>query len=451
MTSPRGLRARRRTREEPSPQAIEAKPRRTDILAMRSATTETRPRASAQDHADPRILIVDDQEGNVRLLDGILRGAGYTNLTSTTDPRDVLPLYAEISPDLVLLDLHMPGLDGFAVLELLGGEIPPDSYLPILVLTADITPEAKRRALASGASDFLTKPFDVTEVRLRIANLLQTRSLHLTLQSQNEILEQRVRERTAVVQQAYQREHAAAEQLRALDRMKDVFLTAVSHELRTPLSAILGYAVTLEDAGDRLSADGRRTCASRLAASARKLEGLLADLLDVQRLSQGVIEPTRRPTAIGNVVEEVIRDLSPAAAGRILVDVDPVVVAVDAPQIERIIVNLVTNALKYTPEETPVVVRVREEQGGAMIAVEDGGPGVPEEVRAKIFQPFQRGVEMCEHSPGVGIGLSLVAGFAALHGGKAWVEDRPGGGASFRVFLPNASGGSGDHPGSESQ
>jgi signal transduction histidine kinase len=145
---------------------------------------------------DARILIVDDQQANVRLLERILNRAGYTNLTSTTDSMQAAALFSQIEPDLILLDLAMPGLDGFGVIEQIAPLIPNESYLPILVLTADITPEAKHRALSAGARDFLSKPFDQAEVLLRIKNLLETRSLHLQLQAHNEKLEETVRERT---------------------------------------------------------------------------------------------------------------------------------------------------------------------------------------------------------------------------------------------------------------
>src|SRR6185503_10580036 len=144
-----------------------------------------------------RILIVDDQPSNVMLLEGILEEEDFTSYRSITDSREVIPAYMEYLPDLVLLDLQMPYLDGFAVMKQLQACIAPDDFLPILVLTADITPEAKRRALSEGALDFLTKPLDATEVLLRIKNLLQTRALHLQLQKQNEALDEKVRERTA--------------------------------------------------------------------------------------------------------------------------------------------------------------------------------------------------------------------------------------------------------------
>ena len=147
-----------------------------------------------------RILIVDDEKAYVQLLQRFLESAGYRYVKTTTDPRSVAEIVSEFNPDLILLDLRMPDMDGIGVMQ----ELRPytsDFYLPILVLTGDITEEAKRRSLSGGAKDFLNKPFDLTEVRLRIENLLETRFLHLELHHQNEQLEQRVRERTAELEE----------------------------------------------------------------------------------------------------------------------------------------------------------------------------------------------------------------------------------------------------------
>jgi CheY-like chemotaxis protein len=127
---------------------------------------------------DCRILVVDDEEANVDLLTALLEDDGFQHLASTRDPRQVVELYESFAPDLVLLDLHMPHLSGFAVMEQLAELRGADDFLPILVLTADVNPEARLRALRQGASDFLTKPLDAIEVTLRIRNLLATRVLH---------------------------------------------------------------------------------------------------------------------------------------------------------------------------------------------------------------------------------------------------------------------------------
>src|SRR6266446_3760698 len=152
--------------------------------------------------ADAKIFVVDDEAANIRLLKKILARAGYKNLSVTTDSRQVASILADDLPDLLLLDLHMPYLNGYQVLELLPKLIPKETILPVIVLTADVTPKAKHRALGDGASDFLTKPFDSAEVILRVENALRMRFLHRQLQDQNTVLEERVQDRTALLNQS---------------------------------------------------------------------------------------------------------------------------------------------------------------------------------------------------------------------------------------------------------
>jgi len=136
-----------------------------------------------QDILQSRLLLIDDQAANLRLLEDILAREGFTQVLSVADPRRALELYAAFDPDLVILDLMMPGLDGYAVLEQLSRLRQPDDYRPVLVITADATTEARRRALSLGARDFLTKPFDQVEAMLRVWNLLETRCLYRRLQA----------------------------------------------------------------------------------------------------------------------------------------------------------------------------------------------------------------------------------------------------------------------------
>ena len=146
-----------------------------------------------------KILIVDDEPANVALLQEILIENGYARTESVLDSKLVLETYKKFQPDLVLLDLMMPPPDGFAILESLRSET-EDSFLPVVVLTADTNEETKRRALGAGATDFLCKPFDHTEVVLRIRNLLESRRAHLLLDNQRAALEDAIRERTAELQ-----------------------------------------------------------------------------------------------------------------------------------------------------------------------------------------------------------------------------------------------------------
>jgi putative two-component system response regulator len=154
------------------------------------------------DLKNARLLVVDDEPFNVRLLERLLNGWGFADVVGTCDSSEVAAIYEEARPDLMLLDLQMPEPNGFRLMEMLAGEIHGVTRLPVLVLTADITPAAKKMALAAGARDFLTKPFDATEVQLRIQNLLETRRLQLELQGQNATLEERIRVRTHDLDQA---------------------------------------------------------------------------------------------------------------------------------------------------------------------------------------------------------------------------------------------------------
>ena len=149
---------------------------------------------SSQELLNAEILIVDDQDAHVQLLERLLREAGYGNVASTTDPRQVRSLHRDNRYDLILLDLQMPGLDGFGVMEGLQADN-DGSYLPVVVLTAQ--PGHKLRALEAGAKDFITKPFDLVEVKTRIHNMLEVRLLYKKLAGYNQELEKTVRERTA--------------------------------------------------------------------------------------------------------------------------------------------------------------------------------------------------------------------------------------------------------------
>jgi signal transduction histidine kinase len=180
-----------------------------------------------------RILIVDDEPANVLVLERLLDRAGFHDVRSTTDPTEVENLYAEFDPDLILLDLRMPVLDGFEVMQRLSRLIGSDDYVPILVLTADVTQESKHQALANGAKDFVTKPFDHPEVLARVRNLLDTRFLHAQLKRYNELLERKVEERThKLIESLEELEKADAERRNLMAR-----LVAAQEEERQRIAA----------------------------------------------------------------------------------------------------------------------------------------------------------------------------------------------------------------------
>jgi PAS domain S-box-containing protein len=240
----------------------------------------------------------------------------------------------------------------------------------------------------------------------------------------------------ADVQKALESEREAADRLRVLDEMKNTFLQAVSHDLRTPLSVVLGVALTLDREDLTLSPNEARDLRRRLAVNARKLERMLSNLLDLERLKRGVVEANPELTDVGQLILRSVAEADFLTDRDVRLQADPILATIDPAKVERIVENLLANAAKHTPDGAVIWIRVIPEEGGIQIVVEDDGPGVPQDVRTAIFEPFRQGPG--DHpSPGAGIGLSLVARFAALHGGTAWVQDREGGGASFRVRLPS--------------
>jgi PAS domain S-box-containing protein len=245
--------------------------------------------------------------------------------------------------------------------------------------------------------------------------------------------------RATELEDALVTERAESEALRELDDMKNTFLQAVSHDLRTPLAAILGLAVTLERDDVELTEAEARDLAARIASNARKLDRIVSDLLDLDRIGRGIVEPNVVETDVGALVARIVSESELVRQRDVVVDTEHVAAEVDPPKLERMVENLLANTARHTPPTAHVWVRVCEERDGATIIVEDDGPGVPAEMRDAIFEPFNRGEDRAGRGAGVGIGLALVARFAELHGGRAWVQDRDGGGASFRVWLPARS------------
>jgi signal transduction histidine kinase/putative methionine-R-sulfoxide reductase with GAF domain len=253
--------------------------------------------------------------------------------------------------------------------------------------------------------------------------------------TQGKRAEQALRRSEQKYSEAFHREREATQRLRALDEMKNTFLEAVSHDLRTPLTSILGSAVTLEQAGMHLPEADAMDLLRRIASNARKLERLLSDLLDLDRLQRGIMTPQRRETDLGSLVRDAVKEFELFGGRDVEVTADEIVANVDAAKVERIVENLLANAARHTPAASRIWVRALAKDDGVLIVVEDDGTGVPDELKEPVFEPFRQGPGPASTSPGVGVGLSLVARFAELHGGRAWVEDRPGGGASFHVFL----------------
>ena len=300
---------------------------------------------------------------------------------------------------------------------------------------------ASEITLAGCTYDLATVPLPGRPGR-RAGQLLVARDVTERRQAQQALRAALDRERLASEQlaNALTREQAATEHLRGLDELKSAFLQAVSHDLRTPLASVLGIAVTLERNRRALPPSEVDDLLGRLTANARRLDRILSGLLDLDRLARGIVEPRRERTDLGELVAAVVDQAREDLVGDhpVFVDVASVEIAIDSAKVERIVENLLVNAARHTPPGTPIWIRVDRRDGGALLTVADAGPGVPVEQRERVFQPFYRGPGDAGYAPGSGVGLALVAGFADLHGGRAWVEPRAGGGACFQVLLPDS-------------
>lgn len=229
-------------------------------------------------------------------------------------------------------------------------------------------------------------------------------------------------------------ERAVAEELRRLDDIKNNFLDAVSHELRTPLTVICGIGDTLQQRRTQLEAADRIRLEDAIVGQAHRLSELLEGLMELKRPANGQGLPETEPVDVVTTIRHVV-EASPVADRVLLSAPDELVMRTDRQRLALIVRNLLSNIAKYAPDG-PVMVRITPLEGGGLrLDVIDDGPGIPAGEREAVFKPFHRSA-FHHPAPGTGIGLSLVARFADLHGGQAWVEDTDTG-AHLAVTLPD--------------
>lgn len=387
------------------------------------------------------ILIVDDQEANIDILEGLLELEGYANVRSTTDSREVLSLYESFKPDLILLDLMMPNLTGFEVMERLKGQIVEGSYIPILVLTADITNEAKKRALKDGANDFLTKPFDLTEVALRIRNLLYTKYLHQQMELHNQILEQRVKERTRELEEANTLLQTAKEKAESSDKLKTAFIQNISHEIRTPLNGILGFSDLLVD--PVISETDKAQFITLIQESSNRLLNTVEDYMNIALIVTGNMKVKEETVNVNAVLKESKLIFEKRAHERnidlnlkVTADTNGVTVETDLSLFKRVLYHLLDNAIKFTLEGT-IDIGFVVKKDFVEFFIKDTGIGVDEGVKDLIFDIFmQEDIAMTRDHEGSGLGLSIVKGLLILLGGNIHLESVKGEGSIFYFTLP---------------
>ena len=237
----------------------------------------------------------------------------------------------------------------------------------------------------------------------------------------------------AHLREALAREQEAVEEHRRVDALRQSFLSAVSHELRTPLTTVVGVLETVR--AGRVAPAAQAELLHRATVNAGRLDRLLTDLLDLNRFTHGALDAAREQVRLDDLVRRAVEEVE-VRDRPVDLDLAPVTATVAPVKVERIVSNLLRNAVVHTPPGTPVRVHLSADDDGIHLVVSDRGPGIPRAERERLFLPFQQGGQVPAHRPGTGIGLSLVAAFVQLHDGRAWIDDVDGGGTAVHVLLP---------------
>lgn len=319
-----------------------------------------------------KLLVIDDEPFNVALLEKMLKRAGYHNIYTSTDPRDTFELCDQHDPDLILLDLRMPHLNGFEVMEKLN-ESENHHNLPVLVLTAENSKENRLQALQNGAKDFVSKPFDRSEVLTRIHNILENKQLYNHLKQQNRNLDRIVQERTRELRQEQRHLEElnnsledmvntrtgdlrlANEELERVNNTMSELVSIVSHELRTPLTSIKSFAEILRDEADNLEQEDRNKFLTIIDKESDRLTRLISDLLDLQKMHSGKMVWKSELLDIAQVLQNSVEFFTPAYNNKNLslelnTDLNVANTLADADKFQQVLSNLFSNALKFTDQ-----------------------------------------------------------------------------------------------------
>ena len=390
-----------------------------------------------------RILLVDDDVSCLCLLESLLGRLCFKQIHKLSDPTRILAEFECFNPDLVITDLDMPKLDGFELIGRLRQHLPPEAGLPILMLTGSGDPKVKRRALLAGASDILLKPFDSSELQMRIRNLLLTRFQHVEIQGQNRVLEQKVGQRTKALESALtelkdsQRQVVQQERFRAFGEMAG----GVVHDFNNALMSVVGYSdLLLQD--EALMSDPAvvRLYLETMNTAGRDASHVVSRLRDFYRPREesdvfGAVEMNR-------VIEEVVPLTRPKwhdhalQSGRVITleleleKVPPVFG--NGAELREVITNLIFNAVDAMPVGGKITLRSMAVGDSIIVEIADTGTGMSEEVRERCMEPFFS--TKAEH--GTGLGLSMSFGIIRRHEGTLDIETAPGRGTTFRILLP---------------
>ena len=361
------------------------------------------------------ILVVDDVEANLRLLSRILAGAGY-EVTTASGGREALDKTASQAFDIILLDVMMPDMDGFEVCERLRAQ-ETTRHLPIVMVTALQEVEYRVRALDLGADDFLSKPLEKTEVLARVKSLI------------------RVKGGRDELERAYHN-------LQRAETQRDEMAEMLIHDLRTPLTTLLTPLTMLESEQFGALNDTQREVTTMAVRSGHRLLHLVNELLDIGKMENGRMNLQRRAVEIPLLGQEALEQVVAVQMTnqtQIAIEYsnDLPVVQADEDLLRRVLINLLGNAVKFTPADGTITLGARRENDKVVVWVRDTGEGVPLEYQERIFERFgQVESRRAGRRMSTGLGLTFCKLVVEAHGGQMWLESEVDKGSTFSFALP---------------
>jgi two-component system sensor histidine kinase/response regulator len=372
-------------------------------------------------------LVVDDVPQNIQVVGTMLREVGYSIMPATSGPAALQRVQRKV-PDLILLDLMMPEMDGLEVCRHLKSD-PATRPVPVIFLTASNEMSHLVQGFEAGAVDYVTKPFNPPELLARVRT-------HIELKHSRDLILR------------------YSQQLAHLNTEKNEFMGIVAHDLRNPLGAIKGFAeIVLEEAdapqapsSEQWSESRRQLleCGGRIQQTAERMAEMVRNLLDANRIERGEVQLKVAPTDLCALLKTVVESQQPRAAAKgqsILLDAgaNELLALVDRNVMVQVLENLLSNAVKYSPPGKRIFARLRGSPGGTRCEVQDQGPGLTQQDQQQLFGKFARlSAKPTGGEHATGLGLSIVKRLVEAMHGKVWCESQPGEGATFIVEVPSA-------------
>lgn len=361
------------------------------------------------------ILVIDDSQTNLLLMKQLLLRHGYNRISTLTNGKDGIEFVKNNKVDIVLLDLMMPGLDGYEVCKILKGNKKTEK-VPIIIITAKSEPEEIDKVISFGADDFIKKPINQFELFSRIDHILKIKLYHKELETKNS-------------------------ELKRVNKLKNNFLGVVAHDLKSPLSIITGYSELMLMGKSELDVK-YKDYLEKILDNAENMLGLINDLMDVALIEAGKYKLYYETIDLVLLVKECVENqnfISIRKDINIIFNSELTVlnIRVDKKRILQVMNNLLNNAIKFSNEHSIVNVNLLQRENNVLIKVSDSGIGIPKKDIKKIFEKFSRGSNISKKRiKGAGLGLSICKDIIEMHKGKISVDSEEDKGSTFTISIP---------------